>query len=83
MDNIKRFLPMEKEPPILDAEGGTGIWSLELARLGYHVVLTNVPQGVLDKAGEKVRELGLGNQIEITVSDICNMREFEDAQLAH
>ena len=33
LDNVKRFLPVNNDAPVLDAGGGTGIWSLELARL--------------------------------------------------
>jgi len=35
LDNIRRFVPEEKGSLILDAGGGTGIWSIELARMGY------------------------------------------------
>ena len=82
LDNIRRFLPKEKGTAILDAGGGTGIWSVELARMGYHVVLTDISEGMLDKARKKVSELKLDNQIEIKISNICNMTEFGDNQFA-
>lgn len=82
LDNIQRFLPKEKDVPILDAGGGTGIWSIELARIGYHVVLTDISQGMLEKARKKVSELKLDNMIEIKVSNICTMSEFKDNQFA-
>jgi 2-polyprenyl-3-methyl-5-hydroxy-6-metoxy-1,4-benzoquinol methylase len=44
LDNIKRFLPREKDAIILDAGGGTGICSVELAKLGYRVVLTDISE---------------------------------------
>ncbi len=82
LDNIRRFLPKEKDAAILDAGGGTGIWSIELARMGYHVVLTDISEGMLGKARKKVSELKLDNQIEIKISNICNMPEFGDNQFA-
>lgn len=82
LDNILSFLPEEKGGIILDAGGGTGIWSVEIVKMGYRVVLTDVSKGMLDKARKKVKELGLKTQIEITVSDICNMAGFSDNHFA-
>ena len=42
MDNIKRFVPENLDSLILDAGGGTGIWSIELARMGYKVIMTDI-----------------------------------------
>lgn len=70
LDNLRRFLPEEKEAPVLDAGGGTGIWSMELAKMGYRVVLTDISLGMLEKAGEKVKKLGLKGRVEIVPSDI-------------
>jgi len=82
LDNIRRFVPAEKDAIILDAGGGTGIWSIELAKMGYNAVLTDISKGMLDKAKKKIEELGLHSQIEIMVSDICNMPEFSDNHFA-
>jgi len=78
LDNVRRFVPEKKDSLILDAGGGTGIWSVELARMGYRVVLTDISAGMLGKAREKIDSLGLENQIEIKVADICCMPEFPD-----
>lgn len=77
-DNMKRFKPKEKGSLILDAGGGTGIWSVELARLGYRIVLTDISEGMLKKAREKVKKLDLEDQIEMLVSDILSMPELPD-----
>lgn len=82
LDNIRRFLPKEKATTILDAGGGTGIWSVELATLGYHLVLTDISQGMLEKAKERISELKLDDQVEIRVSNICRMPEFETDRFA-
>ena len=82
LDNIRRFLPKDKGTVILDAGGGTGIWSVELSRMGYRVVLTDISHGMLEKARKKVSILKLDNLIEIRISNICDMPEFEDNQFA-
>jgi len=82
LDNIKRFLPRQKDMPILDAGGGTGIWSIELAKMGYRIILTDISQEMLKKAEEKISAMGLTNQVEITISNICHMPEFDDGQFA-
>jgi len=78
MDNIKHFLPKGKSMTILDAGGGTGIWSIELARMGYHVVLTDISQEMLEKAKKKISALKIADKVKIMVSDICHMSEFKD-----
>lgn len=80
--NIRRFLPERRDKPILDAGGGTGIWSVELARLGYRVVLTDISEGMLQQAASKVAELSLGDHIQIQTGDICAMPEFANDQFA-
>lgn len=82
LDNIRRFLPEEKGSVILDAGGGTGIWSVELLKMGYRVVLTDISAEMLGQAKKKVRELGLESQIEIICSDICSMPQFPDNHFA-
>jgi len=82
LDNIRRYLPKDRGALILDAGGGTGIWSVELARMGYRVVLTDISDGMLEKAKRKASTLKLDNLIEIRISNICHMPEFEDGQFA-
>jgi len=82
LDNIRRFLPAKKCKPILDAGGGTGIWSIELAKLGYNVVLIDISQEMMQKAREKIADLQLDNQIEMKIADICSLPEFKDEQFS-
>lgn len=79
LDNIRRFVPEKKEATVLDAGGGTGIWSVELAKMGYHITLTDISKGMLKKAQEKVKKLVLEKQIRILTSNICDMPEFPDS----
>ena len=76
--NIKRFLPEKKGAIILDAGGGTGIWSIELAKMGYNLVLTDISKGMLKKAKIKIKEHGLEARIKMIISDIRDMPEFPD-----
>lgn len=82
LDNIRRFLPERRNTTMLDAGGGTGIWSIELAKMGYNVILTDISKGMLTKAKDKISKLKLGKRIKISISDICNMPEFRDNQFA-
>jgi ubiquinone/menaquinone biosynthesis C-methylase UbiE len=82
LDNVRRYLPERRDKPVLDAGGGTGIWSIELGRLGYRVLLTDISEGMLREASAKIAELSLGAQIQAQVGDICAMPEFADGQFS-
>jgi ubiquinone/menaquinone biosynthesis C-methylase UbiE len=82
LDNVRRYLPERRDKPILDAGGGTGIWSIELARLGYRVLLTDISEGMLKEATAKLANLSLGTQLQTQMGDICAMPEFADDQFA-
>ena len=41
-ENIKLFLPKNKDAIILDAGGGTGYWAIRLAQYGYKVGCHNL-----------------------------------------
>lgn len=74
-DNVQRFLP----PPggrILDAGGGTGRWVVRLARMGYHVTLTNISTGALETAQQHLNATGLLDRVIIERMDIRDKREL-------
>lgn len=77
-DNIKRFLPKNKNSLILDAGGGTGRWAMKIAKLGYNVILTDISKNMLKVAGKKIKKNNLSNKIKIVRADIKNMRMFQD-----
>ncbi|MBU1625853.1 class I SAM-dependent methyltransferase, partial [bacterium] len=77
--NLLEYLPEDKNAAILDAGGGTGIWSIELAKLDYqNIILTDIAEKMLEKVGIKIAELGFDDKIIIRTSNICDMPEFED-----
>jgi len=82
LDNICRFLPDDRDGVILDAGGGTGFWAIQLAEMGYRVVLADLSDGMLAKARAKIAEAGLQERIEVRHSDIRRMPEFSDGQFA-
>ncbi len=76
---IKEFLPKKiQNSLILDAGGGTGLWSIKIANLGYKVILSDLSKGMLEVAKAKIKKEGLGGKIEIIESDITNMKVFKD-----
>src|SRR5512136_999798 len=71
-DNIHRFLPT-LPARVLDAGGGTGRWTVVLARMGYEVTLTDISQGMLDVARAKIEAAGLSDQVMSLRQDIRDM----------
>jgi ubiquinone/menaquinone biosynthesis C-methylase UbiE len=71
-DNIRRFLP-PLPAQVLDAGGGTGRWTVVLAKMGYEVTLTDISQGMLDVARAKIEAAGLAGQVTILRQDIRDM----------
>ena len=63
---------------MLDAGGGTRLWSIKIAKKGYHVILSYVSSGMLKIAEEKIKEQNLDEKIKIVKCDITNMNEFKD-----
>ena len=76
---IKPCLPKSKSKSlILDAGGGTGLWSIRIAKLGYNVVLADVSKGMLEEARRKIEMEGLRKKITIIEADITNLEAFKN-----
>jgi len=71
-DNIRRFLP-PLPARVLDAGGGTGRWTVMLAKMGYEVTLTDISQGMLGVARVKIEAAGLSDRVTILRQDIRDM----------
>lgn len=74
--NLRKFLPKNKKSIILDAGGGTGYWTIKLAKLGYNVILTDVAKDMLEVARKKIKKAKLEDKITIKKTDIRNMSCF-------
>ncbi|MCP4050569.1 MAG: methyltransferase domain-containing protein [bacterium] len=76
---LKNYLPKDKENSlILDAGGGTGIWSIRIAKEGYNVILTDISNGMLDIARQKIKNENLESKINIINADITNLNAFKN-----
>lgn len=79
-ETIKEFLSADQKGEILDAGGGTGYWAIRLAKSGYKVVLSDFSPGMLDAAEKKVAKLSPPIQLPMAVSDLQDLKEFEDGR---
>jgi ubiquinone/menaquinone biosynthesis C-methylase UbiE len=76
---IKKYLPPTGE--ILDNGAGPGRYSMELARQGYRVTLTDITPRLVEIAREKAAELRLTDQFNgFYVADAMDLRELNDEQ---
>ncbi len=72
---IEPYLP--RAGVVLDAGGGTGKWSIPIAKKGLKVVLFDISQDMMNVASAKVKESGLKGSVSFRQGDICNM-PFDD-----
>ncbi len=75
---IQPYIPKDRDARILDAGGGTGRWTIPLARLGYRVVLADISERMLGVAKQKLDREGLLPRVEVVATDLANMGEFRD-----
>jgi 2-polyprenyl-3-methyl-5-hydroxy-6-metoxy-1,4-benzoquinol methylase len=72
---LDKYLP--KTGLILDAGGGPGRYTLELAKKGYEIVLLDLSQANLDFAGRQLRRAGVLNQVkEIAAGSIVDLSMY-------
>ncbi|UCB60932.1 MAG: class I SAM-dependent methyltransferase [Candidatus Bathyarchaeota archaeon] len=67
---VEPYIPMDPESLVLDAGGGTGRWSIRIAKKGCRVFLMDISKEMLAIAEGKVREEGLQDRIAIKNGDI-------------
>ncbi|MBN2151554.1 MAG: class I SAM-dependent methyltransferase [Candidatus Lokiarchaeota archaeon] len=60
-------------PVALDAGGGTGKWSIKLAKLGFRVTCTDISRQMLDQARAKAAVEGLEGRIDFRLLDARDM----------
>jgi len=71
------YIPKDSEALVLDAAGGTGKWSIPIAKCGPKVVLVDVSDGMLNVARRKIAKEGLQDRIEVRKGDVRKL-DFED-----
>ena len=75
---IEPYLPRGKGMIILDAGGGTGKWTISMARLGHHVTLADISEKMLEMAKEKLAREDLLDRVSIVPADVTDMDMFRD-----
>jgi ubiquinone/menaquinone biosynthesis C-methylase UbiE len=60
---LEPYIPVNTDAFVLDAGGGTGRWSVRIARKGCKVVLMDASSGMLRIAAERISEEGLQQRI--------------------
>jgi len=79
MHFIKKFLP--ETGLILDNGAGPGKYSMELAKSGYNVMLTDLTPRLVEVAEEKAKEFELESKFEgFHVADARDLTRFENEQ---
>jgi len=69
-----QMLPKLDKPRILDVGCGSGVPTIELARLGQgEVIGIDIDQPALDKLTKKIKEAGLSNQVQAVNCSILDM----------
>ncbi len=77
MHFLEKYLP--KKGLILDAGGGPGRYTIELARKGYDVVLFDLSPGCLKIAEKRIRNARVKDRVKNLVQgSITDMRQFTD-----
>lgn len=74
---LEPYVPTKAEALVLDAGGGTGRWTLRMAKKGCKVVLVDNSEGMLRVARDNVKKEGLQNHVIIRKGDIRKL-DYED-----
>jgi len=74
---LEKYLP--KLGLVLDAGGGPGRYTIELARRGYDVVLLDLTPANLERAREEIARVGVeGNVKQVVEGTITDLSQFAD-----
>jgi len=74
---LKKYLP--KRGLVLDAGGGLGRYTIELAKKGYEMVLLDLVKENLEFAKKQIKKAKVENKVkEIVLGDIRNLSKFKN-----
>ena len=76
---LEPYVPTSSSAIILDAGGGTGRWTIPMAKKGCKVVLLDISEGMLDVAKKKIDAEGLQDRVIIQKGDITKINYPEGA----
>jgi len=69
---IEPYLP-KREGIVLDAGGGTGKWSVQIAKKDLKIIIFDISKDMLKVALQKVKEENLENLVSFVQGDICRV----------
>jgi ubiquinone/menaquinone biosynthesis C-methylase UbiE len=67
---LEPYVPSEENKLVLDAAGGTGRWSIRIAKKGASVVLLDGSEGMLAAAKKKIQENGVSDKVSTKRGDL-------------
>ncbi|MGQ9597588.1 MAG: class I SAM-dependent methyltransferase [Thermoproteota archaeon] len=74
---LKKFLP--KEGLILDVGGGPGKYTIELAKLGYDIILVDLTPKLLEIAGDEIKRANVEGKVkQIIEGSVDNLSMFKE-----
>jgi len=71
------YVPKNSQALVFDAAGGTGKWTIPIAKHGPKVILGDISEGMLKVAKEKIAREGLQERVEVKECDLRQL-DFED-----
>jgi len=71
------YVPRSPQAIVFDAAGGTGKWTIPIAKCGARVVLGDISEGMLKVAKEKISKEGLQARVEVKECDLRKL-DFPD-----
>jgi len=78
---IERYLP--ESGTVIDVGGGPGRFSVEIAKLGRDVLLTDITPRHIEQAKQLAEEAGVSDRIvDYRTMDICDLSGFGDDELS-
>jgi ubiquinone/menaquinone biosynthesis C-methylase UbiE len=78
MKFLKKHLPKNKKGLILDAGGGPGRYTIELAKMGYNLILLDLVPENLEFAKKKIAQAGVENKVkDIVAGTVTDLAMFE------
>jgi ubiquinone/menaquinone biosynthesis C-methylase UbiE len=64
------YVPRNSRALVFDAAGGTGKWTIPIAKCGPRVILGDISEGMLNVAKKKIAQEGLRERVEVKECDL-------------
>jgi ubiquinone/menaquinone biosynthesis C-methylase UbiE len=71
------YVPKSSQALVFDAAGGTGKWTIPIAKCGPRVILGDISKGMLNVAKEKIAQEGMQERVQTKELDLRNL-DLED-----